>query len=242
MTSNGQKLNTAADMSAFVEVVRAHTAQMTAPRCFVLTFGCQQNVADSEKLSGMAVEMGYTITDKPEDATLILVNTCAIREHAEIKALSIVGQYKHLREKNPDLVIGVCGCMVAQEHRREQLKRSYPYVSFILGTSVLHRLPERLGWVVHSHLVNIYPIHEHIVGGIFDQTVPANVRGKPSQKHIESIAAFSKHIKIAADHINVIEHPHPYKTIGGMEHSSVIVAQKLCGALNIKFGKAHIPK
>ena len=104
------------------------------PKCFVLTFGCQQNVADSEKLSGMAVAMGYTLADKPEDATLILVNTCAIREHAEIKALSIVGQYKHLREKNPDLVIGVCGCMVAQEHRREQLKRSYPYVSFILGT------------------------------------------------------------------------------------------------------------
>ena len=129
--------------------VRRYSEQYCAahgapPKCFVLTFGCQQNVADSERLSGMAVEMGYTVTDKAEEATLILVNTCAIREHAEIKALSIVGQYKHLREKNPDLVIGVCGCMVAQEHRREQLKRSYPYVDFVLGTSVLHRLPEIL--------------------------------------------------------------------------------------------------
>jgi len=80
------------------------------PRCFVLTFGCQQNVADSEKLSGMAEQMGYVLTENPEEASLILVNTCAIREHAETKALSIVGQYKHLKAKKPDLMIGVCGC------------------------------------------------------------------------------------------------------------------------------------
>ncbi len=115
-----------------------------APRAFVLTFGCQQNVADSEKLSGMARQMGYEITDGPEQAELILINTCAIREHAEKRALSIVGQYKHLKEKNRELIIGVCGCMVVQQHRREQLKKSYPYVDFVLGTSVLHRLPELL--------------------------------------------------------------------------------------------------
>ena len=132
----------AAGVRRFSEQYHAQTGAY--PKCFVLTFGCQQNVADSERLSGMAVEMGYTLTDTPDEASLILVNTCAIREHAEVKALSVVGQYKHLKEKNPNLVIGVCGCMVAQEHRREQLKKSYPYVSFILGTSVLHHLPERL--------------------------------------------------------------------------------------------------
>ena len=135
--------------------VRAYTAEYTvrhgeAPRCFVLTFGCQQNVADSEKLSGMAVEMGYMLTDDPSSAALILINTCAIREHAEIKALSTVGQYKHLREKNPELLIGICGCMVAQPHRLEQLKRSFPYVSFVLGTSVLHRLPETVAKVLRE--------------------------------------------------------------------------------------------
>ena len=139
----------AAGVRRYSEQYRARTGAY--PKCFVLTFGCQQNVADSERLSGMAVEMGYTLTDTPEEASLILVNTCAIREHAEVKALSVVGQYKHLKEKNPDLVIGVCGCMVAQEHRREQLKKSYPYVSFILGTSVLHRLPERLLRVLNEH-------------------------------------------------------------------------------------------
>ena len=137
------------ESTAAMDTVRAHSAAFRAengrsPHAFVLTFGCQQNVADSEKLSGLAKEMGYEITDDPARAELILVNTCAIREHAEKRALSIVGQYKHLKEKNRDLVIGVCGCMVAQEHRREQLKKSYPYVDFILGTSVLHRLPELL--------------------------------------------------------------------------------------------------
>ena len=132
-----------------VAEVRRHTAQFAAeqgrrPRVFVLTFGCQQNVADSEKLSGMACEMGYEVVTAPENAELILVNTCAIREHAEKRALSIVGQYKHLKEQNKGLIIGVCGCMVVQEHRREQLKKSYPYVDFVLGTSVLHRLPEIL--------------------------------------------------------------------------------------------------
>ena len=111
-------------------------------RAFVLTFGCQQNEADSEKLAGMSESMGYVLTDTPNDADLILVNTCAIREHAEKKALSIVGQYKHLKAKKPTLLIGVCGCMVTQEHRKEEIKHRYPYVDFVFGTSSLHRLPQ----------------------------------------------------------------------------------------------------
>ena len=113
-------------------------------RAFVLTFGCQQNEADSEKLAGMAEAMGYAMTDAPEQADLILVNTCAIREHAEKKALSIVGQYKHLKAKNPSLVIAVCGCMVSQEHRKNEIKRSYPYVDLVFGTASLYRLPQLL--------------------------------------------------------------------------------------------------
>ncbi len=111
---------------------------------YVLTFGCQQNEADSEKLAGMAQAMGYTVADKPDFADLIVVNTCAIREHAEQKALSIVGQFKHLKEKKPSLVIAVCGCMVAQEHRQNDIKFKYPYVSFIFGTTALDRFPELL--------------------------------------------------------------------------------------------------
>ena len=111
-------------------------------RAFVQTFGCQQNEADSEKIAGMCRSMGYEICYTPEEADLIMVNTCAVREHAEQKALSIVGQYKHLKAAKPDMLIGVCGCMVTQEHRKETIKHSYPYVDFVLGTSSLHRLPE----------------------------------------------------------------------------------------------------
>ena len=113
-----------------------------AKKVFVMTFGCQQNEADSEKIAGMAVSMGYEVTDTANDADLIIVNTCAIREHAELKALSTIGQYKHLKAKKPDMLIGVCGCMVTQEHRKDDIKFRYPYVDFVLGTSSLHRLPQ----------------------------------------------------------------------------------------------------
>ena len=137
------------DAQVYIEKLRGFTGQLAkalghAPRCFVLTFGCQQNEADSEKLAGMAQDMGYELCSDPADADLIAVNTCAIREHAEQKALSIVGQYKHLKAKKPSLIIAVCGCMVAQEHRREDIKHKYPYVDLTFGTASLHRFPELL--------------------------------------------------------------------------------------------------
>ncbi|MBR7098656.1 MAG: tRNA (N6-isopentenyl adenosine(37)-C2)-methylthiotransferase MiaB [Clostridia bacterium] len=113
-------------------------------KAYVLTFGCQQNEADSEKLAGMAESMEYEIVSSPDDADLIAVNTCAIREHAEKKALSIVGQFKHLKAKKPDMMIAVCGCMVTQAHRCEEIKHRYPYVDFVFGTSSIHRFPQLL--------------------------------------------------------------------------------------------------
>lgn len=111
-------------------------------KAFVMTFGCQQNEADSEKIAGMAETMGYEIVDTPTEASLIVVNTCAVREHAEQKALSIIGQYKHLKNKNPEMLIAVCGCMVTQQSRVNEIKHSYPYVDFVFGTSSIHRLPQ----------------------------------------------------------------------------------------------------
>ncbi|MBO5946110.1 MAG: tRNA (N6-isopentenyl adenosine(37)-C2)-methylthiotransferase MiaB [Clostridia bacterium] len=108
----------------------------------VITLGCQQNEADSEKLRAMAVGMGYGLTDDPASADLIVVNTCAIREHAELKALSIVGSFKAYRKTRPDLIVGVCGCMAAEPHRAEQIKRSYHHVSFTLEPNLIHKFPE----------------------------------------------------------------------------------------------------
>ena len=116
----------------------------------VVTYGCQQNEADSERLSGMLSSMGYEKAQSEADADLILVNTCAVREHAEIRALSVTGQYKHLKERDPELIIGVCGCMVSQEHRLDDIKHRYPYVDFAFGTSYLWKLPE----ILYTKLTN----------------------------------------------------------------------------------------
>ncbi len=118
------------------------TASGKRRKVFALTLGCQQNEADSERFMGMAREMGYEKCDIPDEASLIIVNTCAIREHAEKRALSLVGQYKHVKEKNPELIIAICGCMVVQEHRVNDIKMRYPYVDILLGPSLMYKLPE----------------------------------------------------------------------------------------------------
>ena len=108
----------------------------------IMTFGCQQNEADSERIAGMLSAMGYIITKDRASADIIIINTCAVREHAELKAFSITGELKHLKSEKPELLIGIGGCMVSQEHRLEDVKHKYPYVDFVFGTSMLYRLPE----------------------------------------------------------------------------------------------------
>ncbi len=138
-----------AGMLEYIKAVRKRNADFEsensrAPRVFVQTFGCQQNEADSERLLGTALAMGYLAADAPDRADLIVVNTCAVREHAEKRTLSIIGQYKHIKEKNPDLVIAVCGCMVGQEHRRNELKMRYPYVDITFPPGSIHCFPKML--------------------------------------------------------------------------------------------------
>ena len=112
------------------------------PKAYVLTFGCQQNEADSERVRGMAEEMGYEISDTHIGADLIVVNTCAIREHAEMKALSMLGNFKSEKKRNPDVVIGIVGCMASEPHIVELLKTKFHYVSFAIEPNMLYRLPE----------------------------------------------------------------------------------------------------
>ena len=111
-------------------------------RYFVFTFGCQQNEADSEKLRGMAEEMGYVRAESADEADIIVVNTCAIREHAEMKVLSLLGSFKAYKKLRPELIVGVCGCMSAEPHMAEKLKRDFHYVSFTLEPGMIHRFPE----------------------------------------------------------------------------------------------------
>ena len=111
---------------------------------FVDTYGCQQNEADSEILRGMLIEMGYKLTDSEEKADVIVINTCAVREHAEMRVLGNVGQLIHSKNKKPNQIIAICGCMVQQGHMVEKIKKSYRHVNLVFGTHALYRFPELL--------------------------------------------------------------------------------------------------
>ncbi len=119
------------------------------PLAFVHTYGCQGNVADGERISGLLEAMGFGFTQDVNEADLVLYNTCAVREHAEDRVFGNVGALKHLKRRYPDTIICLCGCMVQQEKVAERIRNSFPYVSLVFGTHVIHRLPELL----YSYLV-----------------------------------------------------------------------------------------
>ena len=131
------------DLQGFVLKLRQlnSTRQRSA---FVMTFGCQQNEADSERMRGILLDAGYIIKDSYQGVDLIIVNTCAIREHAEMKVLSMLGNFKSEKRANPELIVGVVGCMAAEEHIVRLIKTKFHYVSFTLTPGLIHTLPEVL--------------------------------------------------------------------------------------------------
>ena len=124
------------------EIAYSLASETKGKKACVITFGCQQNENDGERIMGALALCGYEITQNPDEAQMIIINTCAIREHAEIRALSEAGQFKGRKERDRSIKIGLCGCMAQQSHRREQIYKSYPYVDFVFGTDMHHRLPE----------------------------------------------------------------------------------------------------
>ena len=115
------------------------------------TYGCQQNEADSEKIRGYLAEMGYGFTMDEYAADVIVINTCAVREHAEMRVLGNVGALNHTKKAKPGQIIAVCGCMVQQPHMAEKIKMSYPVVNLVFGPHELWRFPEHLKAVMDSH-------------------------------------------------------------------------------------------
>ncbi len=136
------------------------------PRVFIRTFGCQQNVSDSERMAGMLGALGCETVAEPESADIIIFNTCAVREHAEDRVFGNVGRLKALKSANSKLLLCVGGCMVEQPHIAEKLRESYPYVDIIFNTNELHRLPELLrerisaGETVDAHECGDYSVKE----------------------------------------------------------------------------------
>lgn len=126
------------ELLADILYIRAGNKQ---PKALVRTYGCQQNVSDSEKIKGMLEKMGCALTENEESADIIIFNTCAVREHAEDRVFGNVGALKPLKKKKPSLFIGLCGCMMEQEHIAEKIYKSFPYVGLVFGTHEIQRFP-----------------------------------------------------------------------------------------------------
>ena len=107
----------------------------------IFTMGCQLNENDSEKISGMLEEMGYSFTENLNIADIYILNTCCVRENAEEKLFGKLGELKKLKQKNNG-IIAICGCMMQEKHIQEKLKQSYPYVDIIFGTHTIQKIPE----------------------------------------------------------------------------------------------------
>ncbi len=114
------------------------------PLAFVDTYGCQQNEADSEKLRGMLQEMGYGFTQEEAEADLIVINTCAVREHAEMRVLGNVGALVHTKKAKKEQIIVLCGCMMQEQQAVSKVKQSYRHVDLVFGPHALPRFPQLL--------------------------------------------------------------------------------------------------
>ena len=135
-----------ADIDRQLELCR-QTAELTArlpapPLAFVDTYGCQQNEADSERIRGYLAQMGFGFTSDEEQARVIVINTCAIREHAEQRVFGNLGALVHTKRRHPEQIICLCGCMAQEPHVADRIRRSYRHVDLVFGPHELWRFPE----------------------------------------------------------------------------------------------------
>ena len=138
-------------------ILRFHTLENRPQSYHIVTYGCQMNAHDSEKLAGLLTEMGLQEAPTREEADLVLFNTCCVREHAEQRALGNVAWLKELRRDKPNLIIGVCGCMVQKPQMAEKILKQYRFIDLAFGTHNLHELPSLLCTLLEDNkrVVNI---------------------------------------------------------------------------------------
>lgn len=124
------------------KVLEYYEAKGKRPKALVETYGCQQNENDTERIKGMLDVMGFTFTEEESEADFILYNTCAVREGAEMRVLGNIGALKRIKEKRPELIVGICGCMMQQESMSKRIKSKFKHVSVVFGTHSLYNFPE----------------------------------------------------------------------------------------------------
>ncbi|NLX69366.1 MAG: tRNA (N6-isopentenyl adenosine(37)-C2)-methylthiotransferase MiaB [Clostridiales bacterium] len=134
----------------------------------IVTYGCQMNVHDSEKLAGMLLEMGYEEAQTLEEADVILFNTCCVRQNAEQRVYGNVGALRSYKRANPNLIIGVCGCMMQQKEVAGDIIKKFPFVDLVFGTHNLHHFPRLLYEAINSGhtIVEVLDEEGRIVEGI----------------------------------------------------------------------------
>ena len=167
-----QVLISAEDLACQQEFQKKIAAMFAAreahPRACIDTFGCQQNVADGQKLMGMLSECGFTFTEDAKEADLVILNTCAIREHAEQRVFGNLGILTHTKKENPEQVICLCGCMAQEERVSKRIKESYRHVNLVFGPQALWKFPELL-WQVYESKKRVFSVadeHGTIAEGI----------------------------------------------------------------------------
>lgn len=135
-------------MSESLEIKQKIRAILAAfdhpPKAMVRSFGCQLNFCDGEKYKGVLQDLGYSLTDVPEEADVILLNACAVRAHAQSRVTGQIGSMKPIVERNPNVIIGLCGCMAEEEEVRVLMRKSYPFVKLVLGAGAMEKIPESL--------------------------------------------------------------------------------------------------
>ena len=132
------------------QVARRNRERSVQPLALVDTYGCQQNEADSEQIRGMLREMGYGFTEDTREADVIVINTCAIREHAELRVLGNVGALTHTKRRKPEQVICLCGCSMQEPHMADKIRRSFRHVDLVFGPHALWKFPELLDKVLRE--------------------------------------------------------------------------------------------
>ncbi|KHS55898.1 MULTISPECIES: tRNA (N6-isopentenyl adenosine(37)-C2)-methylthiotransferase MiaB [Terrisporobacter] len=161
------------EQNRFIEAIAEKNSRYFAinkrkPKYMIQTFGCQMNEHDSENLAGMLDAMGYEATLMTNDCDLIIYNTCAVRENAELKVYGNLGHLKLAKRKNPDLKIAVCGCMMQQPHVVKEIKSKYKHVDLVFGTHNLYKFPELLTNTMDSDsiLVDVWDVDGEVVEGL----------------------------------------------------------------------------
>ena len=145
----------------FLDAKNIKSNKFQNQKYFIRTYGCQMNVHDSEEIKGILENLGFNETEKLEEANIVVLNTCAIRENAHDKVFGFLGRLKHLKRENPNLIICIGGCMPQEESVATLLKEKYPFVNIVFGTHNINDLGSMILEENKKQQIEVYSKQQH---------------------------------------------------------------------------------